>query len=103
MSDSHRRCSVCNRVSSKDIETNALETYKGNFVPDPINRLHFVCVDCKEVHEELMLDYAHKDGVWGWNGEVEHAVDDGVEYSSALARFTTTLDIEIVLEEKEDA
>lgn len=63
---SNLRCSICNCVSSESIETELGDFREVNFVPDPISSLHVVCQECKQAHEELMLEYEKDDDVWGW-------------------------------------
>jgi hypothetical protein len=63
----NRRCSICNKVSSHDIQTNLGDFTKKSFVPDPKNPMFFICEECKVVHEDQMLDYQKKDDlVAGW-------------------------------------
>lgn len=67
MTITHERCFYCNKVSSKDIETNAEEFTKKRFFRDPQLDTRLTCEDCKEVIEELMLDYEGQDDVYGWS------------------------------------
>lgn len=60
------RCSICNHVSSEDIQTELGDFTKGEFVPDPKNELHYICIVCKEVFEEQMLAYEAKDDPYSW-------------------------------------
>lgn len=69
------RCSICNKVSSLDIETDIGDFSKDNFVPDPKNNSHFICTECKGWHEGLMLAYEQEDGHWGWENEEENNFD----------------------------
>lgn len=88
------RCSICNKVSSRDIETNLGDFMNKSFVPDPKNSQFYVCVDCKESHESLMLDYerANVGGVWGNKnyGEVEgyDVLLEPVEYTEEVDNET---------------
>lgn len=70
------RCSICNHVSSEDIQTELGDFTKGEFVPDPKNELHFICIVCKEVFEEQMLAYEAKDDPYSWlDPDVEVGLD----------------------------
>lgn len=70
----HERCFYCNKVSSRDIETNAVEFTKARFFRDPDLPTRTACEGCKEVIEELMLDYEKQDDVYGWRAY--HADND---------------------------
>lgn len=54
----HFRCSICNRVSLEEIETNIGDYQKGlTFVNDPKNSDDFICLDCSDVVDEQRHDY----------------------------------------------
>jgi hypothetical protein len=59
----NHRCAVCNRVSSVLIETNVEDYTKKRFFRDD-KHADVICEDCKEVHEDLMLDYEGQDDPW---------------------------------------
>lgn len=59
----NHRCAVCNRVSSVLIETNVEDYTKKRFFRDD-KHVDVICEDCKEVHEDLMLDYEGQDDPW---------------------------------------
>jgi len=82
---SNKRCGICNRVSSRDIETDIGSFTKNAFVADPSDNKHYICSECKEIHEELMLDYELKDGVWGW-GEEAHVIPDKEYVESVIEK-----------------
>ena len=58
------RCSVCGAVYSREIETNIGDYSDKSFVADPKDSKFFICLECKEWHEELMADY--ETDPWGW-------------------------------------
>lgn len=60
------RCSICNHVSSEDIQTELGDFSKGEFVPDPKSSLFYICMPCKEVYEDLMLSYETQDDPYSW-------------------------------------
>jgi hypothetical protein len=61
------RCKTCNRVSSQEIESNIGDYLNKNFVQDPVDSNSFICEECKEWHEDLMLDYeVIYDDPYGW-------------------------------------
>lgn len=66
MEEFHRRCNDCNKVSSQEIETNIGDFSQDHFVIDPHNSTKFICKECKEWYEELMMDYEIKDDPYGW-------------------------------------
>lgn len=66
MNEPHERCYYCNKVSSRDIETNAEDFTKKRFFRDNDLSVRVVCEDCKEVIEDLLLDYEAQDDVYGW-------------------------------------
>lgn len=65
------RCSICNKVSSRDIETNYEETTKHTFVRDPKDKQHFICMDCNLIYQDLMVDYYIQDDPYGWFSDEE--------------------------------
>lgn len=76
MTITHERCFYCNKVSSRDIETNAEEFTKKRFFRDPKLDTRLTCEDCKEVIEELMLDYEKLDDVYGWANANDNKISD---------------------------
>lgn len=66
MNEPHERCYYCNKVSSRDIETNAEDFTKKRFFRDNDLPVRVVCEECKEVIEDLLLDYEKQDDVYGW-------------------------------------
>lgn len=56
------RCSICNCVSSEDVETE-IGDYQGYtyFVNDPKDPSHFICGACDEVVKDLRNDYEMDD------------------------------------------
>lgn len=87
------RCKTCNRVSSKEIETDAFDQYNGKFIYDPVDDNAFICMECSEWHQELMLDFSYKDDPWGWE-------DSGEEEKLLLVLEELTTDINQTLEEE---
>lgn len=71
----NHRCTICNRVSSKDIQTNACEYKDVPFVPDTYGQ-GFICLDCKQSVESLLLDYEQDDDIWGWEYTIAEDEDD---------------------------
>jgi hypothetical protein len=61
------RCSICNVVSSRDIETSVGDYRATGFVADPADSKHYICDECKGHHEELMMEYSLQDDVYGWD------------------------------------
>jgi len=60
------RCAVCNKVSSMEIQTDVGDFSDKPFIWDEQNR-DYICTDCKEAHETLMLDYQRQDELThGW-------------------------------------
>lgn len=64
ISDSHIkhggtvRCTICNCVSSEDIETTIGDYRRGmSFAPDPIHRNSFICMECQDVIQDQRFDY----------------------------------------------
>jgi hypothetical protein len=57
------RCKICNRVSSELIETNLGDFTKKRFFRDDEHQ-DVLCEECKEIHEDLMLDYESQDDPW---------------------------------------
>lgn len=57
------RCKNCNRVSSELIETEIGDFTKKRFFRDDQHQ-DVLCEECKEIHEELMLDYESQDDPW---------------------------------------
>lgn len=59
------RCSICNSVSSENISTD-IGDYKPNtsFTEDPKDHNHFICITCKEVIDDQLMDYEVMDE---WN------------------------------------
>lgn len=66
MNEPHERCWYCNKVSSRDIETDAEGFSKKRFFRDNDIPIRVVCEDCKEIIEDLLLDYEAQDDVYGW-------------------------------------
>ena len=69
------RCVCCNKVSSKEIETDIGDYSKSEFVVDPINPSAFICKECKEWHEDLMMNYHQKDDPYGWDNAIEFGIN----------------------------
>lgn len=52
------RCTICNCVSSEDIETTIGDYRPGmSFVPDPKDSLGFICLECQDVIQDQRFDY----------------------------------------------
>ncbi len=62
----NERCYICNKVSSELIETHPGEYTSKSFLRDPQNHNRSMCVECKEVEEDLKLSYEAKDDPYGW-------------------------------------
>lgn len=51
------RCTICNCVSSEDIETTIGDYRRGmSFAPDPITS-GFICMECQDVIQDQRFDY----------------------------------------------
>lgn len=67
MAQENCRCSICNKVSSRGIQTNHGDFSKKAFVADPKDPKFHICMECKETHETSMLDYQRQDELkYGW-------------------------------------
>ncbi len=55
------RCSICNRVSSGDIQTNLGDLAPGQFCSDPKDKSQYICMDCNGSIENVKVDYYAKD------------------------------------------
>lgn len=78
----NERCDICNKVSSREIETNPGDFSKNPFVPDPGRDFGFICVECKEHVEELSLEFLLGDDPYGWDQAPEPANDNDDDYYS---------------------
>lgn len=56
----HKRCIVCNKVSSEEIETNVGDTLSHVFFNDTISQ-GWICFECDNWTEILLLDYLNED------------------------------------------
>lgn len=56
------RCSICNTVSNESIATEIGDYHSHmSFTNDPKDPLHFICVTCDEVINDLRIDYEYLD------------------------------------------
>jgi len=61
------RCSICNRVSNEEIETNMGDYVQDlSFTFDPNNSLFDICVECGEAIDEVRHDYDFEEEEEGW-------------------------------------
>jgi hypothetical protein len=57
------RCTICNCVSSEDIETTIGDYRRGmSFAPDPITS-GFICMECQDVIQDQRFDYELMDNL----------------------------------------
>ena len=56
----HKRCIVCNKVSSEEIETNIGDTLNHVFFNDTISQ-GWICFECDNWTEILLLDYLNEE------------------------------------------
>jgi len=56
----HKRCIVCNKVSSEEIETNVGDTLNHVFFNDTISQ-GWICFECDNWTEVLLLDYLNEE------------------------------------------
>lgn len=56
----HKRCIVCNKVSSEEIETNVGDTLNHVFFNDTISQ-GWICFECDNWTEILLLDYLNEE------------------------------------------
>lgn len=83
--DDHRRCVSCNKVSSQEIETNIGDFSRKVFVPDPVDGKQFICLECREWHDELMFEYEQKDDPYGWEEDgILDAIDLEIELEQPI-------------------
>lgn len=57
------RCVICNVVNNEDIQTD-LGDFNPHmaFVPDPKNNQNQICIACREVIDDVLLDYEYIEG-----------------------------------------
>jgi hypothetical protein len=91
------RCSSCNRVSSALIETELGDFTKKRFFRDDEHQ-DVLCEECKEVHEELMLDYENKDDPWR-----HYENDNDPEVPTLLEEIWKSTPDEYAFESEEEA
>jgi len=62
------RCTICNRVSDKSIETNLAETVKGHFHADPkFPDQSYICDPCDTEIDILKSEYhLNDDPIWNF-------------------------------------
>ena len=57
MNNKKLRCYICNRVNTRSIETNALETVKGHFHRDKRDDTKVLCEECQGVIQDQLSEY----------------------------------------------
>lgn len=95
------RCYICNKVTSKAIETNAEELCK-KIVRDDHDESRMVCIECKEASDEVLNDFRMEDDYYfGWNrSELKHENDNlpepsEVEDSNLITLFEAEAETEV--------
>lgn len=51
------RCTICNKVSRPEIETDSGDFRHDYYVEDPIDPTSFICGECKETIDLINLDF----------------------------------------------
>lgn len=51
------RCTICNKVSRPEIETDSGDFKHDYYVEDPIDPASFICGECKEAIDLINLDF----------------------------------------------
>lgn len=71
----NHRCYICNAVSSMEIETNVGDFKNKNFILD-MKEDGYMCQDCKEDFEKMMLSYQSQDDIYGWMADNDNEEEE---------------------------
>lgn len=51
------RCSICNKVSSQELEDGCSPYHEDYYVPDPKDKLHWICLECAEIIFDINKEF----------------------------------------------